>query len=199
MANRRDVLQGGAALPACRSRRAVRARARRGRAVLTLERFVFDVRFAESGAIAEHDRAARRCALAGRRRSHDAVVRRARSRVAQGADGARRRHARGRVVRARDVRARSRHARRLSRRARARRGRHASCIASPVRRRSSSGCRRCRGRGSSALATALTECPLGAPRDCARRARHRRRRAVAARRAAVFVDHRAAFRGRVSS
>ena len=36
------------------------------------------------------------CARADRRRSHDALVRRARSRVAQGADGARRRHARRR-------------------------------------------------------------------------------------------------------
>ena len=55
MANRRDVLRAGAVLPAVSLAAAPFASvARRGRAVLSLERFVFDVRFAESGAIAEH-------------------------------------------------------------------------------------------------------------------------------------------------
>jgi hypothetical protein len=55
MANRRDLLKAGALLPA-----ASLAAAPLGRALgapgqsLSLERFVFDVRFAESGAIAEH-------------------------------------------------------------------------------------------------------------------------------------------------
>src|SRR5262245_24027640 len=52
MTSRRDVLRGAAALPlvAAPFARALAA----ARASLALERFVFDVRFAESGAIAEH-------------------------------------------------------------------------------------------------------------------------------------------------
>jgi hypothetical protein len=55
MASRRDVLKAGAALPAVSLAGAPFGRAL-GAAVqwLSLERFVFDVRFAESGAIAEH-------------------------------------------------------------------------------------------------------------------------------------------------
>ena len=68
MMNRRDILRSGAALPALSLATLPFARAIAGAGVLTLERFVFDVRFAESGAIAEHDRAARRSACADRRR-----------------------------------------------------------------------------------------------------------------------------------
>ena len=51
MTSRRDVLRGAAALPlAAPFARALAA----ARASLALERFVFDVRFAESGAIAKH-------------------------------------------------------------------------------------------------------------------------------------------------
>ena len=51
MTSRRDILRGAAALPlAAPFARALAA----ARESLTLERFVFDVRFAESGAIAEH-------------------------------------------------------------------------------------------------------------------------------------------------
>ena len=52
MTNRRDLLRGAAALPvvAAPFARALAA----ARESLALERFVFDVRFAESGAIAEH-------------------------------------------------------------------------------------------------------------------------------------------------
>jgi hypothetical protein len=55
MTSRRDVLKAGAALPAVSLAGAPFARAL-GAAVqwLSLERFVFDVRFAESGAIAQH-------------------------------------------------------------------------------------------------------------------------------------------------
>jgi hypothetical protein len=54
--NRRDVLHGGAALPLLSfgTLAFARAAAAAATAVLTLERFVFDVRFAEPGAIAEH-------------------------------------------------------------------------------------------------------------------------------------------------
>jgi hypothetical protein len=51
MPNRRDVLRAGAALPALSFASALAAAEP---AVLKLERFIFDVRFAESGAIAEH-------------------------------------------------------------------------------------------------------------------------------------------------
>ncbi len=55
MANRRDVLKAGAALPAVSLAGAPFASALGAEARwLSLERFVFDVRFAESGAIAEH-------------------------------------------------------------------------------------------------------------------------------------------------
>jgi hypothetical protein len=54
MANRRDVLKAGAALPAASLVAAPFARALGAGQSLPLERFVFDVRFAESGAIAEH-------------------------------------------------------------------------------------------------------------------------------------------------
>jgi hypothetical protein len=54
MANRRDVLKFGAALPAASLVAAPFARALGAGQSLSLERFVFDVRFAESGAIAEH-------------------------------------------------------------------------------------------------------------------------------------------------
>jgi hypothetical protein len=55
MANRRDVLRAGAVLPAVSLVGAPFARALGAAAQsLSLERFVFDVRFAESGAIAEH-------------------------------------------------------------------------------------------------------------------------------------------------
>jgi hypothetical protein len=55
MANRRDVLKAGAVLPAVSLATAPFASALGGVAqALSLERFVFDVRFAESGAIAEH-------------------------------------------------------------------------------------------------------------------------------------------------
>jgi hypothetical protein len=55
MANRRDVLRAGAVLPAVSLAGAPFARALGAAAEsLSLERFVFDVRFAESGAIAEH-------------------------------------------------------------------------------------------------------------------------------------------------
>ena len=49
-------MRGGAALPALSLATVpfATALAAAGRAVLTLERFVFDVRFAEPGAIAEH-------------------------------------------------------------------------------------------------------------------------------------------------
>jgi hypothetical protein len=56
MLNRRDVLRSGAALPAL-SLAAwpfASALAASESPVLTLERFVFDVRFAESGSVAEH-------------------------------------------------------------------------------------------------------------------------------------------------
>ena len=53
----------------------------------------------------------------------------------------------------------------------------------------------------SALATALTECPLGAPQIDAHRARHRRRRALVARHAAYswIIAPRAAVSSRVES
>jgi hypothetical protein len=54
MANRRDVLKAGAALPAASLVAAPFARALGAAQSLPLERFVFDVRFAESGAMAEH-------------------------------------------------------------------------------------------------------------------------------------------------
>ena len=55
MANRRDVLKAGAVLPAVSLAAAPFASALGAAAQsLSLERFVFDVRFAESGAIAEH-------------------------------------------------------------------------------------------------------------------------------------------------
>src|SRR5688572_19381067 len=55
MANRRDVLKAGAVLPAVSLAGAPFASALGAAAQsLSLERFVFDVRFAESGAIAEH-------------------------------------------------------------------------------------------------------------------------------------------------
>jgi len=55
MANRRDLLKAGALLPAAALAGAPFARAVGAAAQsLPLERFVFDVRFAESGAIAEH-------------------------------------------------------------------------------------------------------------------------------------------------
>ena len=55
MASRRDVLKVGAALPAAALVGAPFARALGGSVQsLALERFVFDVRFAEAGAIAEH-------------------------------------------------------------------------------------------------------------------------------------------------
>jgi hypothetical protein len=54
MANRRDVLKIGAVLPAASLVAAPFARALGAGQSLPLERFVFDVRFAESGAIAEH-------------------------------------------------------------------------------------------------------------------------------------------------
>jgi hypothetical protein len=54
MANRRDVLRAGAVLPAMSLAGAPFASAHGAAASLSLERFVFDVRFAESGTIAEH-------------------------------------------------------------------------------------------------------------------------------------------------
>jgi hypothetical protein len=55
MANRRDVLKAGAALPALSLVAAPFSRARAAATqTLALERLVFDVRFAESGAVAEH-------------------------------------------------------------------------------------------------------------------------------------------------
>jgi hypothetical protein len=56
MPNRREVLCAGAALPALSfiTTPLAGAFAAESPAMLTLERFVFDVRFAESGAIAEH-------------------------------------------------------------------------------------------------------------------------------------------------
>ncbi len=55
MANRRDVLKAGAVLPAVSLAGAPFASALGAAAQsLSLERFVFDVRFAEAGAIAEH-------------------------------------------------------------------------------------------------------------------------------------------------
>jgi len=54
MANRRDVLRVGAALPVASLVVAPFARALGAGQSLSLERFVFDVRFAESGSIAEH-------------------------------------------------------------------------------------------------------------------------------------------------
>jgi hypothetical protein len=54
MANRRDVLRAGAALPALALAGAPLRSALGAAPSLALERFVFDVRFAESGAIAEH-------------------------------------------------------------------------------------------------------------------------------------------------
>ena len=53
--NRRDVLHGGAALPLLSfgTLAFARAAAAAATAVLTLERFVFDVRFAEPGAVAK--------------------------------------------------------------------------------------------------------------------------------------------------
>jgi hypothetical protein len=56
MLNRRDVLRTGAALPALSLATLPFARASAAGS-LTLERFVYDVRFAEAGAIAEHVRA----------------------------------------------------------------------------------------------------------------------------------------------
>lgn len=54
MTNRREVLRGGVALPALSLAAAPFARAfAASDQVLTLERFIFDVRFAEAGAVAE--------------------------------------------------------------------------------------------------------------------------------------------------